>query len=144
MRGALSVELRPADSWARRRSLALLAGLALWMAYTRFFWPLHSANATLPRCPFLLLTGHPCPLCGGTRSFAYVWNGDLGHAVALYPLGPLLFLLTVLGLAGVVVAQLMDRDVRLGGDPRLLRALPLVALLPLAANWVLKLTLLPN
>ncbi|MBK5233957.1 MAG: DUF2752 domain-containing protein [Thermoleophilia bacterium] len=28
-------------------------------------------------CPFLAATGVPCPLCGGTRAFAFVTSGDL-------------------------------------------------------------------
>lgn len=28
-------------------------------------------------CPFLAATGLPCPLCGGTRAFAFVASGDL-------------------------------------------------------------------
>ena len=27
-------------------------------------------------CPFRLTTGIPCPLCGGTRAFAYASSGD--------------------------------------------------------------------
>lgn len=27
-------------------------------------------------CPFRLITGLPCPLCGGTRAFAYAASGD--------------------------------------------------------------------
>lgn len=28
-------------------------------------------------CPFQMATGVPCPLCGGTRAFAYASSGDL-------------------------------------------------------------------
>ncbi|MDA0184727.1 DUF2752 domain-containing protein [Solirubrobacter phytolaccae] len=32
----------------------------------------------IPGCPFRTLTGLPCPLCGGTRAFAWAARGDSG------------------------------------------------------------------
>jgi uncharacterized protein DUF2752 len=71
----------------RVRNLVVLGTLVVWMVYTRVFWGLYAAHATLPPCPFFRLTGHPCPFCGGTRSFAYMWRGDIAHAIQIYPLG---------------------------------------------------------
>src|SRR2546422_9733529 len=105
----MSVTVVRADREARLRTLALLAGLGAWMAYTRVFWPLKTVHATLPACPFLTLTGHPCPFCGGTRSFAYMWQGNLSHAAALYPLGPLMFVGTLAAVPVLLVAGVTDR-----------------------------------
>ena len=64
----------------RLRDFSLIVGLLLWLAYTRIFWTLQVGHWTLPPCPFYYLTGHPCPFCGGTRSFAYMWEGDVADA----------------------------------------------------------------
>jgi hypothetical protein len=37
-------------------------------------------------CPFALVTGHACPLCGGTRAAAAVVRGDWAAAWDLHPL----------------------------------------------------------
>src|SRR2546428_7676981 len=68
----------PAD---RMRDLAIAGALILWLVYTRIFWVLEAAHLSAPPCPFYYLTGHPCPFCGGTRSFAYMWRGDISYAV---------------------------------------------------------------
>lgn len=91
----------------RLRDFAMLGGVLLWLAYTRVFWAIQASHLSLPPCPFYYLTGHPCPFCGGTRSFAYMWQGDVADAVRLYPLGPALFagsLATVAGLAMGIVS----------------------------------------
>ena len=96
----------PAD---RMRDLGILVVLVGWLAYTRIFWALQTAHFTLPPCPFYYLTGHPCPFCGGTRSFAYMWRGDISDAVRLYPLGPALFAGTVLSVGGLAAGIVTGR-----------------------------------
>ncbi len=138
------VALVRAGAEARLRNALILAGFTLWMLYTRVYWSLHAIHAGLPQCPFLTITGHPCPLCGGTRSFAYMWNGRVTNATLLYPLGPLLFAGTLVAIPVLAAALLADRDlsVRLPRDLR--RALLGAAAGVLAVSWMLKLTLLPN
>jgi hypothetical protein len=34
--------------------------------------------ALMPPCPFRTITGLPCPMCGGTRAFAWAARGDAG------------------------------------------------------------------
>ncbi|PZR88001.1 MAG: hypothetical protein DLM67_21345 [Candidatus Nephthysia bennettiae] len=129
---------------ARVRNAGLLAGLLLWMLYTRYFATAQALHATLPPCPFLLVTGHPCPFCGGTRSFAGMWHGDLGRAAALYPLGPALFFAVLAAIPVLAAAVVLGRDLRWNLSSSWGRALAAAACLPLAASWVLKLTVLPN
>ena len=50
----------------------------------------------LPPCTFHLLTGHGCPGCGLTTSFAHVVRGDIATAFATNPMGPVLFVLVAL------------------------------------------------
>jgi hypothetical protein len=79
----------------------------------------------MPPCPFLAVTGLPCPLCGATRAFEHAAAGDLGFlqfngfwvllalALGLYavtrfalrrPWPPLTRLLATPATAGVTIA----------------------------------------
>lgn len=42
-------------------------------------------------CPFLRLTGLPCPTCGMTRAWVALGHGDWSSAVHLNPLTPVVF-----------------------------------------------------
>jgi hypothetical protein len=141
---AVHVAVVRADVEARLRNASILGSLVLWMLYTRFYFQAHALHATLPACPFLTITGHPCPFCGGTRSFAFMWRGDVGRAAALYPLGPLLFVGTLAAIPLVAIALVARRDVVVRLPDRLRRALFGAALGVLAVSWVLKLLVLPN
>ncbi len=106
---ALPLSLTRAVPSDRLRDFVLLGALAFWMIYTRVYWVLQATHIAAPICPFYFATGHPCPFCGGTRSFAYMWRGDISDAVRLYPLGPALFAGTVLGMAGLSFGALTGR-----------------------------------
>jgi hypothetical protein len=131
----------PSDRW---RDFALLGGLVLWLAYTRIYWTLQATHLTFPPCPFYYFTGHPCPFCGGTRSFAYMWRGDLSDAVRLYPLGPALFAGTLAGVAGLAVGIVSGRT----WEPRLTssqwRVLGVGVVSAVLMSWALKFFVLGN
>lgn len=118
---------------------ALAAALAFWYLYTRLYWTFAGIHATLPPCPFLLLTGHPCPFCGGTRSFASIWQGDLGRALHFHPLGPLYFA-AGLAMAGLALWTLgSGRRLVLGLDQAGERAAYLVLGTLILGAWAVKL-----
>ena len=133
-----------ADPGVRLRNVCLLGGLLLWMLYTRFFWAVQALHLALPPCPFLTVTGHPCPFCGGTRSYAYMWQGETARAAALYPLGPALFWATAAAIPVLALSLILDRDLRLQLSGAWRRALVAAACAALALSWTLKLTVLPN
>ena len=110
--GPWNLSLVPAEQADRLRYSLALFGLLAWLFYTRVFWTLHSFHTTFPSCPFRLLTGQPCPLCGGTRSFAQMWQGDVVGAARYHPLGPALFVLTFAGAAALAALVLRGRAVR--------------------------------
>jgi hypothetical protein len=128
----------------RVRDLVLLGSLVLWLVYTRVFFVLQAAHLSAPPCPFFYITGHPCPFCGGTRSFAYMWQGDLANSVRLYPLGPLIFAGTFLGVAGLAAGAVTGRT----WTPRLsrvqVRLLWIGAVSVVAISWALKVFVLGN
>jgi hypothetical protein len=141
---ALPISLNRAVPADRLRDIGMLAGLLLWLLYTRMFFVLQAAHLSAPPCPFFYLTGHPCPFCGGTRSFAYMWQGDFSNAVRLFPLGPLFFAGTLAGVTALAVGALTGRS----WTPRLSgmqwRLLWIGAVSAIALSWALKLFVLGN
>ena len=126
------------------RDLGLLAGLVAWLVYTRVYWALHVSHIALPPCPFYYLTGHPCPFCGGTRSFAYMWQGDLANAVRLYPLGPVFFVGSLVGTAGLASGVITGRTWTFNLSSLQWRLLAVGAVSAIAMSWALKVFVLGN
>ena len=144
MGSAGSIALVRTDAESRARDLFLFALLVGWLAYTRVFWTLSAGHMTLPACPFYLVTGHPCPFCGGTRSFASMWQTDFVKAVRFYPLGPALFAGTFVVLGLVAAGLLTGRTWRLRLEPPARRMLFGLAGAALAVSWSSKLVWLGN
>jgi Protein of unknown function (DUF2752) len=136
-----AVRLLPAD---RRRELGIAFVLVVWLVYTRVYWVLQAIHLGAPVCPFYYLTGHPCPFCGGTRSFAYMWRGDISDAVRLYPLGPALFAGTFAAIGGFVAGAVSGRSLR----PRLTReqwrGIFFGTVATVLISWALKVFILGN
>jgi hypothetical protein len=141
---ALPISLTRAQPTDRLRDLALVGVLVAWLVYTRMFFVLQAAHLSAPPCPFYYLTGHPCPFCGGTRSFAYMWQGDLSNAVRLFPLGPLFFAGTFVGVAGLAAGAVSGRTwtPRLTGMQWRLLAMGLAS--AISISWALKVFVLGN
>jgi len=128
----------------RARDLSLLGGLFLWLAYTRIFFVIQTLHLTLPPCPFYVVTGHPCPFCGGTRSFAYMWQGDFSDAVRLYPLGPVLFAGTFGAIGAVAYGLVSGRTLTYLPTRRQWTTVTAAVLSALALSWALKIFVLGN
>ena len=128
----------------RIRDLAIASALILWLVYTRIYWILQAAHLGAPVCPFYYVTGHPCPFCGGTRAFAYMWRWDLADSVRLYPLGPALFAGTVATVGGLVTGAITGRT----WTPRLTNAqwkgIGAGVLAAVLLSWALKVFVLGN
>ena len=131
----------PGERW---RDLGLFAVLVVWLVYTRVFWLLQAAHLSAPPCPFYYVTGHPCPFCGGTRSFAYMWRGDVSDAVRLYPLGPLLFAGTIFGAAALGAGMVTGRTWTSRLTARQWRLVTVGAISALLVSWALKVFVLGN
>lgn len=128
----------------RLRDFAMLGGLLLWLSYTRMYWILAAGHLTLPPCPFYYLTGHPCPFCGGTRSFAYMWRGDIADAVRLYPMGPVLFAGTLATVAALATGIVTGRTWTPNLTQMQWRLLIVGAVSTIALSWALKVFVLGN
>jgi hypothetical protein len=118
--------------------LIVTAGLA-WLAYTRLYFWLHPRNLTFDPSPIMYLTGRPDPACGLTRTFAWMWQGDVSHAVAVYPLGPLLWIATFPLIAYGALVVITGSALRLGMASRARRALVVTLLIAITLNWLAKL-----
>jgi hypothetical protein len=141
---ALPISLNRAVPADRLRDVGMLAGLVLWLVYTRMYFLLQAAHLSAPPCPFFYLTGHPCPFCGGTRSFAYMWQGDFSNAVRLFPLGPLFFAGTLAGVTALAVGAVTGRTWTPRLTPLHWRLLWIGAVSAIALSWVLKVFVLGN
>jgi hypothetical protein len=129
----------PATSGDRWLEWTLL-GIALpWLIYTRLYFFLQPRHLTYDGGAFMWLFNKPDPSCGLTRTFAWMWRGDLGRAVAVYPLGPLVFVATVALAVYAVVALLSGRAVHVNLSPATLRLMIWVGLVALGLNWIAKL-----
>ena len=128
----------------RLRDVGIASALLLWLVYTRLYFVLQAMHLGAPTCVFYLVTGHPCPFCGGTRSFAYMWRGDLSDAVRMYPLGPLLFTGTLLGTGGLLGGALSGRTWVPRLSPRQWWLLGIGATSSLLMSWALKVFVLGN
>lgn len=141
---ALPIAVSRAGPGERWRDLGLFAVLVVWLVYTRIYWLLQAAHLSAPPCPFYYLTGHPCPFCGGTRSFAYMWRGDISDAVRLYPLGPLLFAGAIVGAGGLAAGMATGRTWTSRLTARQWRLVTVGAIGALLVSWALKVFVLGN
>ena len=128
----------------KARDLAIAGALVLWLVYTRLYWVLQAAHLGGPICPFYYMTGHPCPFCGGTRSFAYMWKGDLSDAVRMYPLGPALFAGSIAGVGGLVSGAITGRTWTPRLTPAQWKGIGAGAGAVLLVSWALKAFVLGN
>ena len=131
--------LEAADRQDRKAAVGFLALALSWLAYTRFYFFLHPRHLTIDPSVFMYLTGKPDPACGLTRTFAWMWRGDLAHAVAVYPLGPIIFIATFVLVAYWAMVLVFGRSVRFSLSPSLQSGIVVVALDALGLNWASKL-----
>jgi hypothetical protein len=125
---------------ADRSSAALILSLGIaWLTYTRLYFWLHPRGLTAAPSLFMYLTGRPDPLCGLTRTFAWMWRGDVGQAVAVYPLGPLAFATSFPLLAYAAGVLVSGRALRLDVPGLVRRAVVATVVGAVALNWAAKL-----
>lgn len=85
-------------------------------------------------CPLRRMTGVPCPFCGMTTSFSHLAGGRFWESFVASPLGPVLFIGTVIAVVVLVGALLKRRRLELNVSERLRRVtfrLSIVAMLAL-------------
>ncbi len=141
---ALPLAVTRAQATERWRDLGILLPLVVWLVYTRLYWVLHAAHLSAPPCPFYYLTGHPCPFCGGTRAFAYMWEGDISDAVRLYPLGPALFAGTIVTVGGLAAGIVTGRTWTPRLSPLQWKVVGVFAISLVLVSWALKWFVLGN
>ena len=138
MRRLPLVAVARADPYEQMAAGGLLVLAVSWLTYTRFYFWLQPRHLTFDG-PFMYLTGKPDPGCGLTRTFAWMWRGDLAHAVLVYPLGPLIFIGTFVFVAYSLAVIILGRSLRFRLSPVVRRGIVIVALAALGLNWASKL-----
>jgi hypothetical protein len=73
-----------------------------------------------------------------------MWQGDISDAVRLYPLGPLLFMGTILGTSGLAAGLVTGRTWSQSLTSRHWRLLATFGLSALLISWALKVFVLGN
>ena len=141
---ALPLAMTRAQVTERVRDLGILLPLVVWLVYTRLYWVLHAAHLSAPPCPFYYVTGHPCPFCGGTRAFAYMWQGDISDAVRLYPLGPALFAGTIGTVGGLAAGIMSGRTWTPRLSPMQWKLIGVFAISLVLVSWAVKWFVLGN
>jgi len=126
----------PGDRWLAWTLLGV--GLP-WLAYTRLYFFLHPRHLTFDGGLFMWYFNKPDPFCGGTRTFAWMWRGDVGRAVGVYPLGPLLFVATVVLVVYGLYVLITRRAVQINLSPEMVRGVLVVGFVALGLNWIAKL-----
>lgn len=137
---SFQVELARSDQRVNRGvHLVVLLGAVAWLAYTKLYFVLHPAHLTFDPSLFMYLTGKPDPTCGLTRTFAWMWRGDLGRAVGVYPLGPLVLAGMLAVALNSILVLAIGRQIRLKMDSSTRRRLIAGALALILVNWIAKL-----
>ncbi|MEW6365494.1 MAG: DUF2752 domain-containing protein [Acidobacteriota bacterium] len=90
----------------------------------------------IPRCQFLLSTGHPCPGCGITRMLMSLSRGYVVEAFRSHPLGFLTIAVVCVWVAFGLAARLVARDLRIELSPRGRWYLLSIVVIALMLNWV--------
>lgn len=125
-RATLAPRWPPAPLWA-------IATIAVWLGLllvVRVFDAQSGRQTTV--CAFKLLTGYPCPTCGGTRAVDAAARGHFSQAIYLNPL----VCLVMIGLLGWLSVRLvLGRRVSMEMSPREKAAAWVIAIGSLAANW---------
>jgi len=127
-----------ANAQERLATAGILALAVSWLTYTHFYFWLQPRHLTYDG-PFMYLTGKPDPACGLTRTFAWMWRGDLLHAFLVYPLGPLMFIGTIAFVAYSVATIVTGRSLRFVLSPTAQRSIMIGALVAIGLNWASKL-----
>ena len=116
-----------------RSILLMLALMPISYAAARAYS--HFQGLPLP-CPFRLITGLPCALCFGTKSWIFILQGRVLRALAVNPLGAFLFVTDAAAATWLVFAMAL-RLPALPIERLTSRTAVWVAMLAaLAANWI--------
>lgn len=118
--------------WRGRVTWPCLVATGLFFpALLVFHWLSEHYHTGISACLFRNVTGHACPLCGGTRASLSLARGDLESALGLNPL----VTLSLLVIAGLVVLKVgFGRKIVLRKVSR--RTLWILAILLAGANWI--------
>jgi Protein of unknown function (DUF2752) len=123
----------------RLTQLAVFGLLVAWFVYTYLYFDLHARGLTFAPSLFMHLTRHPDPTCGLTRTFAWMWRGDVAQALLVYPLGPVVFLASLAAAGYLLASAATGRGLGVRLPPGMGRRLVVIVLALIGLNWMVKL-----
>lgn len=118
------------------RNSLIVAALVLGYVY---IYNILSVGVGVGHCPFKLVTGIPCPGCGGIRSTYQLLHGNVVDAVLINPLSILVNVFILLSVGWLVRDMFVGRDsyFTFMKNKRLGKSASIVAILVVIAVWVI-------
>jgi len=107
----MSSDDRHESKWSIAAYLIRERRLGWGMVIGGGIWALIGLSALRIQCPFLQVTGHPCPGCGLTRATFAMFRGDWKSMLRFHPFAPVFAVFWVVVILGLICPRAVREKV---------------------------------